>query len=71
MFRLFYAASKGVVRSKSKFSSKTGKPEYDPKGGDFLENRKPELEPVTSTFTFAAQKSECRVPGEWINRSEG
>ena len=24
MFRLFYAASKGVVRSKSKFSSKTG-----------------------------------------------
>ena len=51
MFRLFYAASKGVVRSKSKFFRKPERPEYYPKG-------QPELEPVTSTFTFAAQKSE-------------
>ena len=57
MFRLFYAASKGVVRSKSKFFRKPERPEYYPKGGDFRK-RQPELEPVTSTFTFAAQKSE-------------
>jgi hypothetical protein len=36
MFRLFYAASKGVVRSKSKFFRKREQLEYDPKGGDFL-----------------------------------
>jgi hypothetical protein len=57
MFRLFYAASKGVVRSKSKFFRKPERPEYYPKVEIFYE-RQSELEPATSTFTFAAQKSE-------------
>lgn len=36
MFRLFYAASKGVVRNRSKFFRKPERLEYYPKGGDFL-----------------------------------
>lgn len=58
MFRLFYAASKGVVRSKSKFFRKPERLEYDLYRWRFFMKRQPELEPVTSTFTFAAQKSE-------------
>lgn len=38
MFRLFYAASKGVVRNRSKFFRKPERLEYYPKGGDFLWN---------------------------------
>lgn len=36
MFRLFYAASKGVVRNRSKFFRKPERLEYYLKGGDFF-----------------------------------
>lgn len=55
----FYAASKGVVRSKSKFSENRNGLNTT-RRVEIFRKRQPELEPATSTFTFAAQKAKLR-----------
>ena len=60
MFRLFYAASKGVVRSKSKFFRKPERPEYYPKGGDFFGSASPNLSQRRQHLPLQHKKAKLR-----------
>mgnify|MGYP006876656048 CR=1 FL=1 len=59
-FAFFYAASKGVVRSKSKFFRKPERPEYYPKGGDFFGNASPNLSQRRQHLPLQHKKAKLR-----------